>query len=253
MIFFALTGLPSWYSMVTCALPSGPIGKLITYASGKNADIVIWIVKRAREEHRAAVEWLNNHTDENISFFLLEIKLYRINNSEPAVKFEVIEKPNNWTKEIKKRGSTDPARQFRLEYWTAFNDYAFANSLFAKNYKKRKAGTDHWMSLSLGSSAYHLDLLTLKKRNAISVELYISDDKSIFHKLEQHRTEIEKDIGISLDWRELPDKKASRIIIEKPVNLDNRDEWNNQFDWLIETSIRFKQAFKKYIWMHITV
>ena len=233
--------------MVTCALPSGPIGKLITYASGKNADIVIWIVKRAREEHRAAVEWLNNHTDENISFFLLEIKLYRINNSEPAVKFEVIEKPNNWTKEIKKQGSTDPARQFRLEYWTAFNDYAFANSLFAKNYKKRKSGTDHWMSLSLGSSAYHLDLLTLKKRNAISVELYISDDKSIFHKLEQHRTEIEKDIGISLDWRELPDKKASRIIIEKPVNLDNRDEWNNQFDWLIETSIRFKQAFKKYI------
>ena len=223
------------------------LGKLITYASGKNADIVIWIVKRAREEHRAAVEWLNNHTDENISFFLLEIKLYRINNSEPAVKFEVIEKPNKWTKEIKKQSSTDPARQFRLEYWTAFNDYAFANSLFAKNYKKRKPGTDHWMSLSLGSSAYHLDLLTLKKRNAISVELYISDDKSIFHKLEQHRTEIEKDIGISLDWRELPDKKASRIIIEKPVNLDNRDEWNHQFDWLIETSIRFKQAFKKYI------
>lgn len=83
------------------------LGKLITYASGKNADIVIWIVKRAREKHRAAVEWLNNHTDENISFFLLEIKLYRINNSEPAVKFEVIEKPNNWTKEIKKQGSTD--------------------------------------------------------------------------------------------------------------------------------------------------
>ena len=49
------------------------LGKLITYASGKGADIVIWIVKRAREEHRAAIEWLNNHTDENISFFLIEI------------------------------------------------------------------------------------------------------------------------------------------------------------------------------------
>lgn len=223
------------------------LGKLITYASGKDADIVIWIVKRAREEHRAAVEWLNNHTDENISFFLLEIKLYRIGNSDPAVKFEVIEKPNDWTKEIKKQSTADPAKQFRLEYWTAFNDYAYTHQTFAKNFKRRKPGTDHWMSLSLGSSAYHLDILALKKRNAISVELYINDDKSIFHSLVQHRAEIEKEIGFALDWRELPDKKASRIIVEKPVDLDNQNEWNSQFDWIMDTSIRFKQAFKKYI------
>ena len=77
------------------------LGKLITYASGKDADIIIWVVKRAREEHRAAIEWLNNHTDEDIAFFLLEIKLYQIGDSEIAVKFEVVEKPNDWTKEIK--------------------------------------------------------------------------------------------------------------------------------------------------------
>lgn len=78
------------------------LGKLITYAEGKDADIIIWIVKNAREEHRAAIEWLNNNTDEKIGFFLCEVKLYRIGNSEPAVKFEVIEKPNPWVKEIKK-------------------------------------------------------------------------------------------------------------------------------------------------------
>lgn len=223
------------------------LGKLITYASGKGADIVIWIVKRAREEHRAAIEWLNNHTDENISFFLIEIKLYKIGNSDPAVKFEIIEKPNNWTKEVKKQTSSDPAKQFRLEYWTAFNDYAFTKSIFSKNFKKRKPGTDHWMTLSLGSSAYHLDILTLKKRNAVSVELYISDDKSIFHKLLQNKADIENEIGCELDWRELPDKKASRIIIEKPVNLDAQEEWNSQFDWIIDTCVRFKKAFKKHI------
>ena len=103
------------------------------------------------------------------------------------------------------------------------------------------------MTLSLGSSAYHLDILTLKKRNAVSVELYISDDKSIFHKLLQHKAEIENEIGFELDWRELPDKKASRIIIEKPVNLDAQEEWNSQFDWIIDTCVRFKKAFKKYI------
>ena len=62
------------------------LGKLITYASGKSADVIIWVVKHAREEHKAAIEWLNNHTDEKIGFFLCEIKLYRIGTSEPAVK-----------------------------------------------------------------------------------------------------------------------------------------------------------------------
>lgn len=60
------------------------LGKLITYASGKSADVVIWVVKHAREEHKAAIEWLNNHTDDNVGFFLCEIKLYRIGSSEPA-------------------------------------------------------------------------------------------------------------------------------------------------------------------------
>ena len=53
------------------------LGKVITYAAGKDASVVIWIVKRARDEHRQAVEWLNQHTDEDIGFFLVEIELWK--------------------------------------------------------------------------------------------------------------------------------------------------------------------------------
>ncbi len=74
------------------------LGKLITYASGTKADYVVWIVKRARDEHRAAVEWLNNHTDESVRFFLCEIKVFQIGASSKAPKFEVVEKPNDWVK-----------------------------------------------------------------------------------------------------------------------------------------------------------
>lgn len=77
------------------------LGKLITYASGKDAAIVVWVVKRARDEHRAAIEWLNSHTDEDIGFFLCEIKLYQIGDSDIAPHFNVIERPNNWAKEMR--------------------------------------------------------------------------------------------------------------------------------------------------------
>lgn len=82
------------------------LGKLITYASGKAADLVIWLVRKARPEHRAAIEWLNNHTDEGVGFILCEIKLFKIGNSEPAPKFEIVEQPNDWVKEMRKPSGT---------------------------------------------------------------------------------------------------------------------------------------------------
>ena len=54
------------------------LGKLITYASGKQASILIWIVKHAREEHKQAIEWLNQHTDNTVGFFLIEIAFRKI-------------------------------------------------------------------------------------------------------------------------------------------------------------------------------
>ena len=223
------------------------LGKLITYASGKSADVIIWVVKHAREEHKAAIEWLNNHTDEKIGFFLCEIKLYRIGTSEPAVKFEVIEKPNDWTKEVKKSESANETQQQRYDYWVAFQDYAFQNAQFAKNFNRRKPSMDHWMNFSVGSSACHIAVSQIQKRNELDVELYISEDKDLFHSLFDNKDAIEADASLTFDWRELPERKASRIVIEKSVTFGDKNQWNAQFDWLIDVMLKMKKAFKKYL------
>lgn len=165
------------------------LGKLITYASGKAADI--------------------------------------------AVKFEVIEKPNDWAKEIKRQTSSSPTLQARYDYWVAFNEYAFNNAAFAKVFSRRKASTDHWMSLSVGSSACHIDLSQVRKGNNITVEWYITDDKELYQKFYSHKADIEQDMEMALDWRELPDKKASRILVIHEADFDNKDKWPEQFDWKI--------------------
>lgn len=223
------------------------LGKLIIYASGKSADVIIWVVKHAREEHKAAIEWLNNHTDENIGFFLCEIKLYRIGTSEPAVKFEVIEKPNDWSKEVKKNESISKTKQQRYDYWVAFQNYAFQNAQFAKNFKRRKPSTDHWTDFSVGSSACHIAVSQILKRNELYVELYINEDKELFHTLLENKKAIEDAAGLSFDWRELPERKASRIIIGKEADLSDKTQWNTQFDWLIDVMLKIKKSFKKYL------
>lgn len=223
------------------------LGKLITYASGKGADVVIWVVKHAREEHKAAVEWLNNHTDDKIGFFLCEIKLFQIGDSQIAPAFTVVERPNDWTKEIRKTASANSTQQQRLEYWQAFNDYAFSDANFSRIFNKRRPTTDHWMDFSIGSSACHISVSQIQKRKAVDVELYINDDKELFKSLFAHKDEIEKNMEMELEWKELPERKASRILIEKTVDLDDRATWPEQFDYIMDTCIKMKRAFKRYL------
>ena len=225
------------------------LGQIITYAAGKSAATIIWIVKHARDAHKAAVEWLNNHSDEDINFFLIEIELWQINDSLLAPKFNIVEEPNNWTKEIKKTGidTNSATLQARLSFWNKFNEIAFLDENYRKQFRQRKPSTDHWYDLSIGTPKCHIAILYLVQRNEIVIELYISNDKALFDKFYQNKDEIEAIIGQPLDWRKLPEKKASRILLTKQYDLSDSSLLNEEIEWIKEYTLKYKQAFKKFI------
>lgn len=221
------------------------LGKIITYSSGKDASIIIWVVKNARDEHKKAIEWLNNHMDENIDFFLVQVELWKIGESAPAPRFNVLEQPNNWAKEIKKISQEmSETMSFKLDYWTAFSDYVFEQSEFSRLFNKRKPSTDHWYTVGSGSSGFHFSFLVNTVKNIITVECYIYNDKDLFHQFYSNKEKVESIVETPLDWRELPEKKASRILLEKKVNLKDRSQWKKQFEWMKEMGIKFYKAFK---------
>ena len=125
------------------------LGKLITYASGKDADVVIWVVKHAREEHKAAVEWLNNHTDDKIGFFLCEIKLFQIGDSDIAPLFTVclgsgaapvghISADTLWMRSRKESSWITTSRQYReCITATAWQDWKAAFPVSAERIMKK--------------------------------------------------------------------------------------------------------------------
>ena len=220
------------------------LGKIITYAAGKSADVVIWIVKRARDEHRQAVEWLNQRTDEDVGFFLIEIELWKVGDSLPAPRFNVVEKPNDWAKTMKAVGSSE-TKKLQFDFWQAFIGYAYNNSSFSLNFGKRKARPQHWYNLSTGSSDYYVSLTANTTKKRLGVEIYIPDNKELFTKLTEHEYEFTDFLGVTLDWREA--SKACRIITFMDADI-KKDEatWIPLFDWYISSALKFKEAAKKF-------
>lgn len=224
------------------------LGKLITYASGLDANVVIWIVKEAREEHRSAIEWLNNKTTNELSFFLMEIRAYKIGDSLPAPKFVVVEKPNDFVKTVNTgvdSGELSNAQAERLIFWNRFNEVLISRN---KPFNVRKATTDHWYSVALGTSEAHIEVTLVNKTNSIGIEVYIKENKNLFDKLFNSSEEIENELGFSMEWMRLDHKKASRIICYiEGLDFDNHENYDELMKRVIDKVIVVRNVFRKYI------
>jgi hypothetical protein len=223
------------------------LGQLITYAAGLEAEYVIWIVRDVREEHQQAVDWLNEHTDEHINFFLIAIELWQIENSPPAPKFNIISRPNEWKRSVRtstQDGDLTDTKTKQLEFWEQFKEYASSKH---PELKLRTPRPQHWYNVSIGRSDCHIALTIDSRKNKVGCELYIPDSKELYQSLLNSKPEIEKHLGVAetLDWQELPGKKASRIRVFNGFNFYDESTWETSFLWLSETCSKFKKVFSR--------
>lgn len=223
------------------------LGKIITYASGYDAKVIIWVVKDVREEHRNALDWLNENTNEDIGFYLLKIELWQIGDSLPAPKFEMISKPNDWAKAVK--SSADSAKLTetklkQLEFWDTFKIFAKQNNTklrFQKSYPQ------HWTDISIGNSECHISLTINSRDKQFGCEIYIPNNKILYNTFFEHKDEIEGQLKEKLEWMELPEKKASRIKLSIPGNFDKETDWEKYFEWLQDKAQDFQKVFPKFL------
>lgn len=222
--------------------------KIITYASGLDASVVVWIVETAREEHASAIEWLNKHTDEEVAFFLVEVHAYTIWNSEPAPQFRIIEQPNDFAKTAKELSHKENLSQRhidRVEFWTKLNE------LIDKRWKpfnKHKASTDHWYTIAVGSSQCHISIDLINREHKIRVWLWIADSKELFDKLYEHKDEIEKAAWIELIWDRIDEKKACAICTYiNWLDFNKQDNYEELMNKSIDLVIALREAFKPYL------
>ena len=223
------------------------LGQLLTYASAYDASIIIWVVTDYTEEHRQAIDWFNRNISENISFFLVQIEVYRIGDSDPAPKFNIICEPNNWGKTVKKSGTGDAVsatKLLQMEFWEGLKAYASTRS--TKVAFSHAPQPKHWFNISMGTSRCHIALTLNTQKSYIGCEIYIRNDKSLYDTFYKNKDKIEAAIGSELEWMELPDATASRILITLKTNPKDRKSWNDSFEWCTRTVELFNHTFRSF-------
>lgn len=224
------------------------LGKIITYASGYDAETIIWLVKNVRDEHRKAVEWLNNHLDEKINIFLIRIEVWKIGDSKAAPKFNIVVSPNNWAKIIKSSpsGTANPVtgvKALQLEFWTKLKEYGEDNY---KNLSYQTPRGQHWYTFAAGSSSYVIETAITTREDLLLAEIRIANSKELYFKFFENKESIEMELGYQLEWMEMPNNKVSRITIKYPLTLIDKKQWEDSFPWLLEKVESLKKVFAKY-------
>ena len=213
------------------------LGKVITYAAGKGAEVVIWVVARARDEHRQAIEWLNQHTDSDFGFFLVEVELWSIGDSLPAPRFSVVEQPNEWTKAIKLSEGLSETERVKLSYWTKYREVAQATPEFLKVFNPQKPSKNHWTTLRCDTSAYHIGLLIDTQRGRIGIEFYVPDDKEIGRKAIDNAKLFEERLGLAVTPFDAKKASGLRFYKDGCKIKDNETAWpgfiSEQLEWAL--------------------
>jgi len=227
------------------------LGQLIAYAAGVGAKKVIWVAESFRPEHSAALQFLNENTTEELSFFAVEVELWQIGDSPLAPKFQVVVKPNNWAKsgreQARAASSTSPTKLLQQKFWMALKDKLAST---APQIRPQKPRMQHWLVSSIGRSGFGLNSIANTRDERIGVELWMSGigAKKHFADLLPKKDEIEGELGFQLDWQELPEKDACRIVSYNPdAPLEDESRWTEYMDWIIDRLVKMNQVLRPIV------
>jgi hypothetical protein len=227
------------------------LGQLLTYASGTDATNIVWVASAFREEHRAALDWLNARTDERTRFFGVEVDAVRIGDSPAAPLLKLAVGPNDWNKIVKATAASQSGgerAQLYMQFWASLLDRVKAEQLLWTN--ATKAPGANWIALSSGTSGVLFG--TNFSRKGLCSEIYFGDASAEtnlkrFQALHQHRAAFEAMVDYPVEWQELQGKKSCKVAIYSPdTSIEQEHDWPDYLDWFIATQKQLRAAYSKF-------
>lgn len=208
------------------------LGQILAYLAGLEAKIVVWIAKEFDEQHRSAIRWLNDHTEDPFAFFAVRVRVVRIGESPLAPVFDVLERPNEWDRRVQesaRSGELSELGQFRCDFWNHVAS-KYPNEVrlnYAAGYvRHRVEGT------GLAITQY----VALREVGVFLVGKRGERDKDALARIKPHRKALEK-LGV-----EPRDKWATTVLAMKTRDEEN---WDQAAEWLHEQRKKYEQVLRE--------
>lgn len=225
------------------------LGKAITYASVLDASTIIWIATDFTEEHKKSLDWLNDHTNDEISFYGVLVELWQIDDSKAALRFNVISRPNQAVRQAAKNKAIEDLSDNRIiqfDFWCKFKDK------LAKTKKIPSLQTprpQYWFDVTLGKSYIHISNTCNVAENTVGVRIYIGNKiaDTMLPFLESRKSEIEKQLDEQLVWNPNPDNRDKVILLQYQTDFTNAQKVEETLNWLVDNTIKFRDTFSKFV------
>ncbi|MEO6994507.1 MAG: DUF4268 domain-containing protein [Lacunisphaera sp.] len=223
------------------------LGQLLTYAAGLEAVTIVWIAERFIDEHRAALDWLNEHTVEGINFFGLEVELWRIGDSPLAPKFNIVCKPNEWTRSVIKSRENSDSKQFCLDYWSGVLNALRPSGILsggAKPFGRHDTMIDvGWRNFLL--KAY---FSRPQKRGGVWVTCRGPQGLENYVRLNASKAQIEQHVGRELEWNaHEQENHGSCLLPLVNFDVDEEKDWPRQHQLFAEAITALYRAVAPFV------
>ncbi|WP_235737366.1 DUF4268 domain-containing protein [Nocardioides alcanivorans] len=225
------------------------LGQILTYAAGTDPTTIVWVATGFRAEHREAIAWLNDRTDERTRFFAVQIEVIRIGNSPPAPAFKLVAQPNDWAKQVKAvtahaNGEISERERHYLEFWEKYRLRVLAeHPTWTRSSMSTKSS---WFQMSAGVAG--VNWVSTFSQAGLGVQLVFEHpDRELniarFDRLSAKRAMIEEAFGGSLSWETREGLKSTRLAayadVADVVDVTRWDEW---IEWLVGTGEKMRAA-----------
>ena len=239
------------------------LGQLLTYAAGRDARILIWITPQFRDEHRAALDWLNHWTPEEIEVYGVEVRAIRIGDSLPAPEFRAVAFPNSWSRGVSSRTKSalsESKEQFRAFYQPLI-DQARERGLTDRR-NATGVSYQHIAESAADGDIQYVVQLRSRSKNQVSVALDIraSDagwnrrtlpaewNRQILDRLRDRQPEIEAGLEFEIDWDKPNRGRSQGIQVFDTGSLDDPPERQDEVrKWMLNTVVALKSVLDPHL------
>lgn len=228
------------------------LGQILTYAAGTDPTTIVWVATGFRPEHRAAIDWLNERTDEKTRFFGVEIQVIRIGDSAPAPAFQLVAQPNDWGKQVRAAaasatGEVSERQRLYQDFWERVRERVTAE--YPTWTQSRQATKQSWFPMGTGVSG--VTWSHAFTRQGLGVQLVFEDadpDKntSRFEALAEKKAAFEGAFGGPVTWEDLDGRKSCRVstYTEHVYDVAEQASWSDWIEWVVTTSEKMRQALQ---------